>query len=258
MTSVVERKIVDLELAGKAFIVTGGSTGLGLAGAQALVEEGANVVVVGRDPDRLSTAVDSLGDSARGVDGDLSQAATIANAISVAKSEFGRLDGAFISYGGPPAGGAETFSDEDLLLSMQLVALNPIRVAREVASELTEGGSILVLSSSTAKEVTVGMTGSNIARPGLEAYAKELATVVGPRGVRVNVIVPGIYATERLAYLDAARGFSGAEREAPRVPLRRLGEPIELGRVAAFLLSNAASYVNGASVTVDGGRRNTL
>ena len=249
---------MELHLTDKAFVVTGGSTGLGFAAAAALVEEGANVVVVGRDGARLSTAVAQLGGRARGIEGDLSDPSTIVAAIGCAEECFGRLDGAFISYGGPPAGGAESFSDEDLLLSLQLVTINPIRAAREVAKDLREGGSILILSSSTAKEITVGMTGSNIARPGLEAYAKELATLVGPRGVRVNVIVPGIYATERLAYLDAARGFSGAEREAPRVPLRRLGNPEELGRVAAFLLSDAASYVSGASVTVDGGRRGTM
>jgi len=251
---------MDLGLSGRIYVVTGGTSGLGRAVATELVGEGAKVVVASRDPDRVRAAVDGLGPSAHGVVADLTDPASPASLVAAANERFGNLDGLFVSHGGPPASGALDLDDDRLAAAVAGSVMGPIRVVRDVAAVLGPGASIVVLTSTSSVQPIDGLVSSNVARPAVWGYVKSLARELGPRGIRVNALLPGRFATDRVAQLDAANaqrdGITPQEardRSVAAIPLRRLGDPAELGRVAAFLLSPAASYVTGAAWTVDGG-----
>lgn len=252
---------MDLGLEGRTYLVTGGSRGLGLAVAAALAGDGANVVLSSRDPAKVEDAVAGLGSpNVHGVPADLTAPETPQRLIEAALTTFGELHGAFVNHGGPQPGPAADLDDDALVRALDLAVVAPVRMIREVARVLTGGGSILALTSSTSTQPIVGLSGSNVARPGVWGYIKTLAEEVGSRGVRVNALLPGRFSTERVQSVDAYRASrqnrTTAEVRADSermIPLRRLGEPHELGTVAAFMLSPAASYVTGAAWAVDGG-----
>jgi 3-oxoacyl-[acyl-carrier protein] reductase len=251
---------MDLDLADRVYLVTGGARGLGRATAEALVAEGARVVLSGRDPGSLAAAADRLGDAAVTVAADNADPATPARLVAAARERWDRLDGALISVGGPPPGGVTTTTDEQWTTAFGSVFLGAVRLGREVSRELPRGGSIAFVLSSSVRAPIAGLAVSNGLRPGLAMVAKTLADEVGPEGVRVNGLLPGRVGTERVAELDAASGDPEAARAAAMrsIPLRRYGEPEEFGRVAAFLLSPAASFVSGSMVPVDGGMLRAL
>lgn len=253
---------MDLGLQGRVYVVTGGTSGLGLAGAQALVADGAQVVIAGRDPARVRTAVDLLGgeDHAVGIACDLADPRAADRLVVTATGAFGRLDGALISVGGPPPGRATEMDDSTWRAAFDTVFLGPLRMAKAVVGELDDGGSIAFVLSSTVRSPVGGLAISNGLRPGLAMLAKDLADELGPRGVRVLSLLPGRVATDRTAHLDATRGDAAAARQAAEasIPLRRYGDPAEFGRVAAFVLSPAASYLTGIVIPVDGGMLRTL
>jgi 3-oxoacyl-[acyl-carrier protein] reductase len=180
---------------------------------------------------------------------------TPARLVAAAQDAFGRLDGALISVGGPPAGPVMATADEAWRQAFEGVFLGAVRLARELGGGLADGGALALVLSSSVREPIAGLALSNGLRPGLAGVAKTLAGELGPRGIRVNGLLPGKIATARLAELDAARGDPERVRaEAEQaIPLRRYGEPEEFGRVAAFVLSPAASYLTGAMIPVDGG-----
>jgi len=245
---------MDLGLAGRCFVLTGASRGLGFAAAQELVREGANVVLSSSSQDNVDTAVAELGDGARGLAVDLTDADAPRQLIDHARAEFGRLDGLFVSHGGPPPGRPGSLDDATLRAGLEIAAVAPIRVVREVAAELGDGGSIVVLTSTSGAQPLDGLASSNVARPAVHGYVKDLANEFGPRGVRINVLLPGSYATERMRSIARENPQAQSNAEAA-TPLGRIGDPAELGAVAAFLLSEKASYVTGAAWTADGGRR---
>ncbi len=243
--------MVDLGLTGKAFVVTGASRGLGLAGATALRAEGADVVLAARDPAAVEAAAASLG--ATGITADMGEPAAAEQLVRACLSAYGRVDGALISVGGPPAGPALGLTDEQWRAAFESVFLGAVRLCRAVVEALPpEGGSIALVLSSSVKSPVSGLAASNGLRPGLAMLAKTMADELGPRGIRVNGLLPGRVDTDRVRELD---GDDPAVRAAVEqgIPLRRYGLPEEFGRVAAFLLSPAASFVSGAMVPVDGG-----
>ncbi|HVE64399.1 MAG TPA: SDR family oxidoreductase [Mycobacteriales bacterium] len=246
---------MDLGLGGRCFIVSGGSRGLGRATAAVLLAEGADVVIGAR------TTPTSIGAThVHTVQGDLAAADTAQRLVDAALEHHGRLDGALISVGGPPIGSAMDLSDDAWRTSFETVFLGPLRLARTVGGVLTDGGALCLVLSGSAKSPIGGLAASNGLRPGLAMVTKQLADELGPSGVRVNAVLPGRIATDRVAELDEATGNAAGARTANEagIPLRRYGEPAELGRVAAFLLSPAASYVTGSLVPVDGGALRAL
>jgi 3-oxoacyl-[acyl-carrier protein] reductase len=247
---------MDLGLTGKAFLVTGGSRGLGYATAQALVAEGASVLLASRDEGAVGAAAAALG--CTGVAADLSDPAAAATLVDSCLRSFGRIDGALVSVGGPPAGDALGLSDEQWRAAFESVFLGAVRVCRAVATALPpEGGALALVLSSSVKTPIAGLAASNGLRPGLGLLAKSMADELGPRGIRVNGLLPGRVDTDRVRQLD---GDDDAVREqhAQAIPLRRYGTPAEFGRVAAFVLSPAASFVTGAMIPVDGGALRAL
>lgn len=251
---------MDLDLTDRVYLVTGGARGLGRATAEVLVAEGARVVLSSRTAETVDRAVADLGGRAVGVVSDNADPQTPGRLIAAAQERWGRLDGALVSVGGPPKGAVSEITDLQWSAAFESVFLGAVRLAREVAAVLTDGGSIAFVLSSSVRAPIADLAISNGLRPGLAMVAKTLADEVGPRGVRVNGLLPGRVGTERVAELDAAASDPEAARAAAvaSIPLRRYGVPEEFGRVAAFVLSPAASFVSGAMVPVDGGMLRAL
>jgi len=252
---------MDLGLAGRVYIVTGGAGGLGRATAEVLVGEGAHVVLSGRHQNTVDEAVSELGkDNAAGVVADNADPATPGRLIEVAKERFGGLHGALISVGGPTPGSLMASKDEDWNAAYESVFLGAIRLSREIALNLGADGALAFVLSSSVKAPLAGLAISNGFRPGLAMVAKNLADELGPRGIRVNGLMPGRVETARIQELDAGSGDADAarQRHITSIPLSRYGRPEEFGRAAAFLLSPAASYITGAMLPVDGGMLRAL
>jgi 3-oxoacyl-[acyl-carrier protein] reductase len=243
---------MDLGLTDRVYVVTGGSKGLGYAGAVALVGEGARVVISSRSQSSVDAAVARLGEeSAHGIAADNGDPSTAERLVQAAFGRWGRLDGALISVGGPPATDALGATDEQWREAFESVFLGAVRTARAVVPLLSEGGAVgLVLSTSTKSPIG-GLAISNGLRPGLAMWAKQLADEVGPKGVRVVGFLPGRVLTDRTVSMTP--DVADRDTIAAQIPLRRYGDPAEFGRVAAFALSPAASYLTGCVIPVDGG-----
>ncbi|MYZ38358.1 MULTISPECIES: SDR family oxidoreductase [unclassified Streptomyces] len=248
---------MDLGLKDRVYVVTGASRGLGRAAAEALAADGAKVVVSGRDEKSVAKAAAAIGPGAYGLAGDNADPAVAERLIGAARREFGGFDGILISVGGPPPGSPTGNTDEQWRASFETVFLGAVRLAREAAAELGEGGVIGFVLSASVHETIPGLAISNGLRPGLAGFAKSLAYELGPRGIRVLGLLPSRIDTDRMRELDALSGDAQAARAAQesRIPLRRYGTPEEFGRTAAFLLSPAASYLTGVMLPVDGGAR---
>jgi 3-oxoacyl-[acyl-carrier protein] reductase len=247
---------VDLGLAGKAFLVTGGSRGLGRATARVLVAEGAQVMLSARGADELGAAAAELG-CAHHV-ADLADPEAADQLVAATLASFGHVDGALISVGGPPKGSSLGLTDGQWQAAFESVFLGAVRASRAVVGALPpEGGSIALVLSTSAKSPVANLAASNGLRPGLAMLAKTMADELGERGVRVNGLLPGRVDTDRVRELDGpdASVRQGFEQS---IPLRRYGRPEEFGRIAAFVLSPAASYLTGAMIPVDGGALRSL
>jgi 3-oxoacyl-[acyl-carrier protein] reductase len=254
---------MDLGLADRVYVVTGGTRGLGRATADALVADGARVIVSSRDAGAVARVADELGGPKRalGLAADNADPSTPEMLVAAAIGRFGRLDGALISVGGPPGGGVLDVTDAQWQSAFESVFLGAVRMAKAVAGAAgADGSSIAFVLSSSVRSPIGGLAISNGLRPGLAMVAKTMADELGPEGVRVNGLLPGRIATDRLRELDAS---TGDEDEARRVqergiPLRRYGRPEEFGATAAFVLSPASSYLTGAMIPVDGGALRSL
>ena len=248
---------VRVHLSGRSFVVCGASRGLGRATAEELVGNGARVLLAARRPEEAAVA---LGDAAVALPVDLTARDAAARVRQAVRDSFDdHLDGVLVNGAGPPVGRALEYTDDQWAESFQLLLGAPIRLLRELTPLMAAGGSVVIVTSSSVRQPIDGLDTSNVLRPAVAALAKVLARELGP-AIRVNSLAPGRFDTDRVRALDSERAERGdgdlaavRERNAAAIPLGRYGDPREFGRVAAFLLSDAASYVNGTAMQVDGG-----
>jgi 3-oxoacyl-[acyl-carrier protein] reductase len=255
---------MDLGLNGARALVTGGSAGLGAAVALELAQEGARVAVAARPSERLENVVREVNGVAVGAD--LATADGPAKAVKRAADELGGLDLLLVSMGGPPLGLFDELSDADWQKALDMTLWSTLRVIRAALPRLRESilpGSICIVLSSSVREPIPALTTSNLLRPGLAGLIKSLVPEIAP--VRINGLAPGRVATERITRNDNDRARRAGvavetiqQQTIARIPLGRYGEPAEVGRVATFLLSPAASYMTGVIVAVDGGMVRSL
>ncbi|OCB59876.1 oxidoreductase [Mycobacterium vulneris] len=245
---------MDLGLSDKAFVVTGGSEGLGFASARELLREGAVVTIASRSESKVAAAVHRLDadwhGAVEGVAADNGDPAAAEHLVASTIARWGRLDGLVISVGGPPPSTALAATDEDWERSFRSVFLGALRLIRAAVPEMPDGGAIVLVLSTSVKSPLTGLGISNGLRPGLAMAAKDIADELGPRGIRVVSLLPGRF--------DTARGAGAGTRELGNIPLGRIGAPAEFGRTVAFVASPAASYLTGCTIAVDGGALRTL
>ncbi len=241
---------MNLGLANRTYLVMAASRGLGRAVADALRQEGARVVTTSRNP----------GENAVLDTGDPASRATFLQAV-----EQEQFHGLFVNTGGPPYGDVLELDDETWLRAFQQILLGPVSLIRRLVPQMPPGSAILVNASSSISQPIPHLALSNVLRTGLHALVKTLVDELGPLGIRINLIVPGRIDTDRVRALDqnvAERIGMTADRirgqSEERNPLGRYGHPEEFGRLAAFLLSPAASYLNGSAYFVDGGLSRSL
>ena len=256
---------MDLGIDGDAAIVTASSRGLGRASAAALAAESCDVVVNGRDADAVEATATELDDAHPGAvvaqPGDITEPDAIDALVDRALDEFGGIDHLVTSAGGPPSGPFLDTTDEDWEEAFELLVMSVVRLVREAAPHLEDGGgTVVTITSRTVKEALDDLVLSNSVRMGVIGLEKTLSRELAP-AVRCNAVLPGPHETSRIEELVESavdRGDYGSYEEgladwAEGVPLERIGEPGELGDVVAWLSSERSSYVNGVAVPVDGG-----
>ncbi len=247
---------MDLGLRGRTAIVCGASSGLGLAAAEALAGEGANVAMFARRREELDLHANRLG--ALAVRGDVTNGADLERLVERTLQAFGGCDVLVWNSGGPPPGPATEVSDSDLEAAFELLLLPAVRLVRLVLPHLerSAAGRIVLVTSGAVKEPTPQLALSNTIRPGVVGFAKSLSRELGPKGITVNCVAPGRIDTPRMTELYGDDGPPPEELRA--IPLGRLGTPREFGDVVCFFASDRAAYVTGTTLAVDGGASRSL
>ena len=257
---------MDLGLKGRAAAVAAASAGLGRAVAHALAAEGCSVAVCGRDPGRVHDAAKAIaretGARTVSIAADVGIAEDCRRFVEQAASAFGRLDILVTNTGGPRPGRFDAVSDSDWDAAFRNTLGNVIHLVRAAVPHMKrrKWGRIVNVTSISAKQPVDGLVLSNAFRPAVVGMAKTLAAELGPDGILVNNVCPGYTRTDRLMELARARAEAGGTTPeeivaalARDVPLGRIGEAQEFAAVVAFLCSERASYVTGATIAVDGG-----
>jgi 3-oxoacyl-[acyl-carrier protein] reductase len=241
---------MDLGLSGRTAIVCGASAGMGLAIAETLAAEGANVAMFARRRELLEREAERIG--ALAVRGDVTNPADLKRLVDRTLAAFNGIDILVNNSGGPPRTPAVGLTDEQVEQAVELLLLSVIRLTGLCLPQLERSGRgrIINITSSTVREPIDNLALSNSVRPGVIGWAKTLAREVGPKKITVNSIAPGRIETARLA--EAFAGQPRAE-DLEQIPLRRFGAPREVANVVCFLASDAAAYVTGAVIPVDGG-----
>jgi len=257
---------MDLKLKDKRALVTGSSRGLGYATAVQLAREGCKVTINGRDEGRVKAAaekiVNATGTQAYGLSGDVSDTSTAEALIQSTVEALGGLDILITNAGGPPAGSFESFDEIAWQKAVDVSFMSHVRLIRAALPHLRKSSapSVLTVTSFTVKQPLSNLVLSNSVRLATIGLTKSLALELGKDGIRFNSILPGWTETERVQDLMMVRAKNNnttVDEEISKltndIPLGRIGQPEEFANVATFLVSSAASYVNGIMLTVDGG-----
>lgn len=262
---------MDLGIEGRTALVTGASSGLGLAAAKRLAAAGARVVLVSRSRDRLETAATAVhaatGAHVEFVPGDLGDPAGVPDIVARARDAAGPIDILVANAGGPPAGKFEELGREAFDAAYRLTLLATVELCRAALPDMRakRRGRIVAITSTSVKEPIPGLLLSNTFRAGLTAFLKTLSREVGRDGITVNSVAPGYTETDRLVEL-AERSAAGTGRSLEEVyagwagatALGRIGHPDEIGAAVAFLCSEPAGFITGHVLVADGGRTGGL
>jgi 3-oxoacyl-[acyl-carrier protein] reductase len=262
---------MDLGLKGKRAIVMAASRGLGYACAVGLAREGCHLVICSRDEKRIEAAADVIrrdtGARVKALVADVGSQSEAQRLVDAAVAEYGGLEIVVHNAGGPPAGETLAMTEEQWQKAFEQNLLSFTRIVRAAAPHMEQAkyGRVLTIASSSIKQPIPNLALSNALRAGVWGTAKTLSRELAPKGILVNVIAPGRIDTERIAELDQANAQkTGKSVEDVRkasvasIPLGRLGRPEELANLVVFLASQAASYITGQAITVDGAAGNAL
>ena len=257
---------MDLGLKGKTALVAAASQGLGRAVASELASEGASLIMCARGEETLQNACDAIrtasGTEVLGVAGDVTVLADVERIVAAGITQFGKIDILVTNVGGPPAGRFDTLDRDQWEAATRLLLTSVLDLTRLVLPGMKERGwgRILNVTSIASKQPVDNLMLSNSLRAAVTGFAKTLANEVATDGVTVNNILPGYTLTERLdellQFLAKNERLSADEVRArweAEIPMRRLGDPKEFAALAAFLVSERASYITGSSIAVDGG-----
>ncbi len=262
---------MELGLKNKVVMVAAASKGLGYGIARAVAQEGALVSIASRTPADIENAARQLqaetGAQVMGYVMDARDGQSIQDWAQATQVHFGGIDGLVVNAGGPPTGGFDNFSDADWQAAFELTLLSSVRMIRAVLPAMRQkgGGSILTITSSSVKEPIDILLLSNVMRSGVVSLVKSLSRQLAPEQIRVNNLVPGRIDTDRVKSLDSLTakrlGQTPDEQKAHQeslIPWGRYGTIDEFGKAGAFLLSDAASYITGETLIVDGGAMRTV
>ena len=256
---------MDLGVMGKVALVCASSRGLGFATASRLAREGASVVICGRDPDAVESAKSQItadGGKAIGIAVDLTSTDDRIRLIGEVRSALGPVDIAVLNTGGPPTGTFAAIGLDQWQEAYKSLVETVVHLSQLVLPGMVEKkwGRVLAVTSFVARQPADLMALSNSLRASVIGVMRTLANEYGPHGITVNSILPGYILTDRMRKVARsqaeARGLpadQAFDRIAANIPLGRLGDPHEFGNLAAFLVSEAASYVTGTAITIDGG-----
>ncbi|MEO9601452.1 SDR family oxidoreductase [Parasphingorhabdus sp.] len=257
---------MDLKLENKSVLITAGSKGIGLATARGFYEAGARVAICGRSQDNLDAAAALMPDCVA-IAGDVSKADDIDRIVAATTESLGGIDILINNAGGPPPGLFVDLDDADWAKAVELTLMSVVRTTRLVLPHMQaqKWGRIVNISSSGVKQPVPGLTLSNSIRMAVLGWAKTLANQVAPDNILVNTVCPGFTNTDRITQiLETQAAASGktideiAQGMAAQIPLRRIGQPQEIANLAVFLGSEAASYITGTAIQVDGGSVQSL
>ena len=257
---------MDLGLKNKTAFVAGSSRGLGYATALTLAREGCRVAVNGRDPEKVKAAADTItaetGTEAFGIAGDVSDASAADTLIKAAAESLGGLDILITNAGGPPSGSFEVFDEATWQKAVDLSFMSHVRLIRAALPYLRKSSapSVLTVTSYTVKQPAPYLILSNSVRAATLGLTKSLALELGKENIRFNSILPGWTETERILDLMAFRAKTNQttreeeiSKQTAEIPLGRMGTPQEFANAAVFLVSPAASFIQGVALAVDGG-----
>jgi 3-oxoacyl-[acyl-carrier protein] reductase len=262
---------MDLGLKNKVMMVAASSKGLGFAIASRLAEEGARVSMASRSRNHIDDAarriVADTGSEVLPMVMNVTDLASMEAWVKETLQAYGRIDGLVVNAGGPSPGTFDELDDSKWHDAFELTLMSTVRLIRLVLPQMRKqkSGSILTITSISIKEPIDNLLLSNVMRSGVTSLLKSLSLDLASSGIRVNNLVPGYFGTERLQDLDlkSSREWRMSVEEVQKIqfdsiPLGRYGDPVEFGKAAAFLLSDAASYVTGETFIIDGGKTRTV
>ncbi|WP_417761673.1 SDR family oxidoreductase [Shewanella sp.] len=262
---------MDLQLKGKTVMVAAASKGMGYAIALQCAREGANVSMASRDQQAITTAAAAIaaatGAKVQGYQFDAANAESIDQWVAATLNDFGNVSGLVVNAGGPPSGDFIDFTDADWQAAFELTLMSAVRLIRAVlpSMQAAGAGSVLTITSSSVKEPIDILLLSNVMRSGVTALVKSLSQAYAGQNIRFNNLLPGLIDTDRLTTLNQKRAEALAissdevrQQQEAQLPMGRYGQPQEFANAAVFLLSQAASYITGTTLAVDGGKMKTV